>query len=275
MQYLVRQEAGPEYDALGKRLEKIAAVTAPLVTAVTGLPMPESVVIRTMTVHEWKQAHRRSSEHLLRTEALQLGATSRTKARLRRRIQLAVMNRMWPVVLGQSVPLEPGHPELVILPEALKHAGRLDDDPVLHKILGHEMTHLAQDAAGDGTVWTAQDTYFPDLRGIADRDYHFLLEGHAYWADQQITTRLYGTPVCTDKPSPYASARYLKLFNSRLRTQIVEVQRRATDSVARIIATEGLDAFNRVWTTPTLVPLKSETSTPELWRRRFGPHPAG
>ncbi|MEK8146335.1 zinc-dependent metalloprotease [Streptomyces sp. M10(2022)] len=39
--------------------------------------------------------------------------------------------------------------------------------------------------------------------------------------------------------------------------------------MAEIIAMVGLDAFNRVWTTPDLVPLKSETSTPELWLRRF------
>jgi hypothetical protein len=55
-------------------------------------------------------------------------------------------------------------------------SGRLDDIPVLHKLLGHEMTHLAQYAASDGAVWEAQDSYFPAQRGIADRDYPFPVE---------------------------------------------------------------------------------------------------
>ncbi|MFD8897549.1 zinc-dependent metalloprotease [Streptomyces ardesiacus] len=270
MQYIVHQEAGSAYAALGERLERIAAEAAPLVTAVTGLPLPDSIVIRTMTVRDWKRAHRRSSKQRLVTEALQLGAASRTKARMRRRASLVGMRMLWPTMLGQAVAFEPGHPELVIVPEALQHAGRLDDNPVLYKLLGHEMTHLAQDAVSGGAVWAAQDSYFPDLRGTADRDYHFLLEGHAYWADRQITAKTFGEPVSTDEPSPHASARYLKLFTSPLRTPVVDLQRRATDSVAQIIDAEGLDVFNRVWTTPDLVPLKSETSTPELWRRRFG-----
>ncbi|MDQ0810209.1 hypothetical protein QFZ63_001923 [Streptomyces sp. B3I7] len=270
MQYIVRQEAGPDYAALGGRLERIAAETAPLVTAVTGLPLPDSIVIRTMTLPDWKRAHRHSSKQQLVVEALQLGATNRTKAKMHRLARLMGMRMLWPTILGQAVAFEPGRPELVIVPEALRHAGRLDDDPVLYKLLGHEMTHLAQDAASDGAMWAAQDSYFPNLRGTADRDHHFLLEGHAYWADQRITAKTFGEPVSTDEPSPHASARYLKLFTSPLRTPVVELQRRATDSVAQIIDAEGLDAFNRVWTTPALVPLKSETTTPEQWRRRFG-----
>jgi hypothetical protein len=73
-------------------------------------------------------------------------------------------------------------------------SGQLDDISVLHKLLGHEMTHLAQYAASDGAVWAAQDSYFPAQRGIADRDYPFQVEGHAYWADRQITTKLFGHP---------------------------------------------------------------------------------
>ncbi|MFI9755796.1 hypothetical protein [Streptomyces collinus] len=183
MRYIVHQEAGPEYAALGERLERIVAETAPLVTAVTGLPLPDPIVIRTMTLRDWKRAHRRSSKQQLVAEALQLGVASRTKAKMARRVRLMSLRMMWPTMLGQAVAFEPGCPELVIVPEALQHAGRLDDDPVLHKLLGHEATHLAQDAASEGAVWAAQDTYFPDRRGIADRDYHFLLEGHAYWAD--------------------------------------------------------------------------------------------
>ncbi|WP_030745713.1 hypothetical protein [Streptomyces sp. NRRL S-31] len=271
MQYIVHQEAGSVHAALGQRLERIVAETAPLVTAVTGLPLPEPVVIRTMKVRDWRRAHRRSSKQHLVEEALRLGVTSRTEAQVIRRARSIRRRLFWPAMLGESVAFEAGHPEVIILPEALQHAGRLDDGPVLHKLLGHEMTHLAQYAASGGAIWEAQDTYFPDVRGTADRDYGYLVEGHAYWADRQITARLFGEPVSTDVPSPTASARYLKLFNSPLRTRVVERQRRATDNVAEIITGFGLDTFNLVWTRSELVPRTSDTITPEAWKRRFDP----
>lgn len=270
MQCIVHQEAGSAYVALGERLEEIASETAPLVTAVTGLPLPDPIVIRTMTVRDWNAAHRRSSKRRLITEALELGTPFRTKARMRRLARLVGMRLLWPTTAGESVAFEPGHPEVVIVPEALQHAGRLDDDLVLCKVIAHEMTHLAQYAASGGEMWAAQESFFPDRRGTAERHYHFLVEGHAYWADRQITTKLVGEPVSTDEPSPDASDRYLGLFKSPARMSVVELQRRATDSVAQIIDAEGLDAFNQVWLNPDLVPLKSETVTPELWRRRFG-----
>ncbi|MFF4978616.1 zinc-dependent metalloprotease [Streptomyces sp. NPDC001046] len=76
--------------------------------------------------------------------------------------------------------------------------------------------------------------------------------------------------MSTDEASARASDRYLKLHASPMRAKAVEQQRRATDSVARLIDTQGLDTFNRVWTDPTLVPTKAETGTPDLWQRRFG-----
>ncbi|MET8948798.1 hypothetical protein ABZX30_36110, partial [Streptomyces sp. NPDC004542] len=229
-----------------------------------------TIVIHTMTPSDWESAHERSSEQFLAAEAVQLGVTFKMKAKIKRQVRIASMRMLWPAMLGQAVAFEPGHPELVIVPEALQHAGQLNNDPVLHKLLGHEMTHLAQYAASEGAMWAAQDSYFPDHRGIADREYQWLLEGHAYWADRRITSKIFGEPVSTDEPSPDASARYLTLYTSPLRAPIVEMQRRATDSVTQIIDTYGLEGFNRVWTTPDLVPLKAETSAPEIWQKRFG-----
>lgn len=58
--------------------------------------------------------------------------------------------------------------------------------------------------------------------------------------------------MSTVEPSPEASTRYLRLSTSPLRTPHGEMQRRATDSVAQIIDACGLDAVNRIWTTPIL-----------------------
>ncbi|MDQ0904481.1 hypothetical protein QFZ22_000466 [Streptomyces canus] len=268
----VRNEAGPRFDPLAARLDALAVETLPLVEAVTGLPLPDPVVIRTMTVRDWKREHRRSAKRQLHSETVELDVP--LKALRQAGIQSAgrqrFRKRFWPTIGGQAVLFEPGRPELVLLPKALRHGGRLDDTAFLYKALGHEMTHLAQYAASDGAIWAAQDTFYPAQRGIADRDYGFLLEGHAYWADQQITTKILGAPVSTDEASPHSSRRYRKLAASPHRHAAVEQFRRACDTVSQIINSHGLDVFNQVWHRPDLVPTQKETSDDvAAWQARF------
>ncbi|MFE9601474.1 hypothetical protein [Streptomyces hokutonensis] len=269
---VVRNEAGDRFDALAERIEAIAVETLPLVEAVTGLPLPDPVVIRTMTVRNWTREHRRSTKRLLLSETEQLSPSFRDMraAALLRKGRLKTHRKLWPAIGGQAVLFEPGQPELVFLPEALRHGDRLEDTPFLNKALAHEQTHLAQYVASDGAAWAAQDTFYPALRGVAGLAYGLLHEGHAYWADQQITTKIFGEPVTTDEASPHASARFLKVFASPQRLAAGELYRRAVDNVARIINAEGLDAFNAVWTTPDLVPTAGEAADGlATWPARF------
>ncbi len=272
MKCVVHHEAGPEFVELGKELAAIAAKVAPLVEQVTDLTLPDTLVIRTMAVPDWTQAHRRKWKRLLTRELGELRPSSDERAQAAQRLKRHLDRRdeFWPTMLGEAVAFEPGCPELVIVPESLRQAGRLDDGPTLYKICTHEMTHLAQYEASGGTVWTVPETFFPHRRGIQGRDFASLVEGHAYWADQQITSQLFGEPVSTDEPSPYASLRYRALHASPLRMAGVERQRLATDTVAQLIRQEGVNFFNRVWTDFSLVPMATDT-TPDLWRQRFQP----
>ncbi|WP_328980597.1 hypothetical protein [Streptomyces canus] len=247
----VRNEAGPRFDPLGQRLDAPAAETLPLVEAVTRLPRPDPVVIRTMTVRDWMREHRRSEQRRLQAETEELDLPLRVvrHAALQSGGRRKARRRFWPTMGGQAVLFQPQHPELVLVPEALRHGGRLDATAYLYKALGHEVTHLAQYAASDGAIWAAQEPFYPDQRGVADRDFGFLLEGHAYWADQRITAKTLGAPVSTDEASPHATRRYRKLFASPHRHAAVEQFRRASDTVGQIIDSYGLDAVNRSGTT--------------------------
>ncbi|HEY8986638.1 MAG TPA: zinc-dependent metalloprotease [Streptomyces sp.] len=267
MQYIVRQEAGPEYDALGERLQQIAASTAPLVAEVTGLALPESLIIHTVTLQDWQRILRISSKQQLAAEALELGARSRIGAELLRHVRLVAHRRLWRLLSARVVTVAPGHCELIIIPEVLRHCGHLDDGPVLHKIVAHETAHLAQSNGATG-VWAAHNSFFPGQRGIWNRDYHYLVEGHADWADQQITTELFGSPVRVDEVRPNSSARNRK-FKSSLREVARMRQRHAVADITQIVSAHGLSGFNRVWTTPDLVPLRSESKTPDTWPCRF------
>ncbi|MEU0027421.1 hypothetical protein [Streptomyces sp. NPDC006335] len=268
---VVRNEAGPSSDSLVDRLLSIGAESLPVVQAVTGLPLPDPVVIRTMTVDKWLREHQESAKRRLVAETEQLAPSLRERltAKVKHRARTTFLSTFWPTMAAETVLFEPGRPEVVLLPEALEHAGRLDDIPFLYKALGHEMTHLGQYAASDGAVWTAQEAFFPARSGTADRAYEYLLEGHAYWADREITTKILGNPVSTDKPSPEASDRYRKLFAMPMRLKVIEEYRRACDSIARIIDVHGLAALNKIWTNPDLVPRRKETDDLVAWTARL------
>ncbi|MFD5454120.1 hypothetical protein [Streptomyces olivaceus] len=272
MNLVVRREAGSEFGDLGHRLAAICAETAPLVEQVTDLSLPDQMVIRTMTVPDWQQAHRQRTAQRLFAEFEELRPTNdeRHQAGERRKGLLKFQRKFWPTMPAESVEFVPGCPELVILPEALRHAGWLDDNPALYKICAHGLTRLAQYAASSGQVWRVPNTYLPQLRGIQGRDFGALVEGHAYWADQQITSALFGSPVSTDEPSACASVRYRALHASALWMAGVAGQRTATATVAQLIHLEGLGSFNRVWKDLTLAPLVSDT-TVDAWHKRFQP----
>ncbi|MDX3242502.1 zinc-dependent metalloprotease [Streptomyces sp. ME18-1-4] len=249
----------------------MAEQTAPLVEAVTGLALPDTVVIRTMPVRRWRAAHRRRGARLLRAEARELRPPrgSRRAAKVTHAADRTNLRRIWPLIGAQTVAFRPQRPELVILPQALREAGFLDDERVLCKVVGHEMTHLAQHAADDGEMWKRQDTFYPGLRGTADRDYAFLVEGHAYWADRQITTKLLGEPVSTGEISPHATLRYRDLAEPLRRAGDLTSFTAAADAVGEIVAAQGLEAFNRVWRCPELVPTRDEAKEPARWTHRF------
>ncbi|MFJ4836328.1 hypothetical protein ACIP79_41525 [Streptomyces sp. NPDC088747] len=271
MKITVHHEADRTFQSLVPRLEAIAAATVPLVDAITGLALPDEVVIHTMTVDNWLRAHQRRLMEQLAEEVAQLGVPSEVIPPVRHQVMTALgfLQMNWPLMFGEAIDFTEGRPELVILPEALTHAGVLDDDRLLHKLVAHETTHLAQYATSDGEVWAMQGTFFPKLRGIADRAYGALMEGHAYWADREITTKIFGEPVTTDEISPLASDEYRELTKLRDHNPKRAEFAQGTAEVTQIIDTLGLHAFNQVWTRPDLVPLTSEIGAPGFWPRRF------
>lgn len=268
---VVRNEAGRRFDPLADRLKAMADETLPLVESVTGLPLPDPVVIRLMRPRAWCTAHARMRRQLLMAESAELSIRRRDLAGISAALKAGnkERRRTWPLIGALCAALTPGEPEMIVLPQSLREGGVLDNEPFLYKTVAHEATHLAQHAATGGKVWAAQDTLFPHLRGTADRDYQFLLEGHAYWADHQVTTKILGASVPTDGLSPHASSRFRALQDSLRGSGTREFLDRAASSVGDIIAEHGLDTFNQVWASPDLVPTTEEKDDPAAWTARF------
>ncbi|UIX34267.1 zinc-dependent metalloprotease [Streptomyces sp. GQFP] len=252
-------------------MKTIADETLPLVESVTGLPLPDPVVIRLMRPRAWCSAHARMRRQLLMAESAEFSIPWRDLAGISAALKAGnkERRRTWPLIGALCAALTPDEPEMIVLPQSLREGGVLDSESFLFKTVAHEATHLAQYAASEGKMWAAQDTLFPHLRGTADRDYQFLVEGHAHWADHQVTTKILGAPAPTDGLSPHASSRFRALQDSLRGSGTREFLDRATSSVGDIIAEHGLDNFNQVWASPDLVPTTDEKDDPAAWLARF------
>ncbi|MFK0284230.1 hypothetical protein ACIQVL_27740 [Streptomyces sp. NPDC090499] len=269
---VVRNEAGRRYDGLAERFKTIAGETLPLVESVTELSLPPVVTIRLMAPRAVRKAHARRRRRLWRSESFELDASAADM-----RQGLAVIKALtksyrqtWFPTGAQSVLFTPGQPEIAVVPRALWEGGVLNNERFHYTTVAHEATHLAQYAATQGKAWAGMDTLVPHLRGIADRDYGFLLEGHAYWADSQITTKLLGPPQDSTWPSPHASLRFKTLATAWKKSKKGDYREHTAPSVEAIVDAYGLARFNTVWEClPELVPTRAETQTPAEWAHRF------
>lgn len=270
MKTVVVNKSGRRARELAQRLEELAGVAAPLVEAVTDLELPNTVVITTTKVRKWLSDGTRRDARQIRADVRELRPTlvSRLTAKAARHEAYVSCRATWRMFGAQTVMVE-GRPEIVVLPQALQEAGRLTDESVLLKVVAHELTHVAQCHRDNGEGFHMLGTRFSQELGITDLDYSFLYEGHAYWSDAQITSKVLGAPVPIAEISPHATLRYLDLAQSPQRASSVRYVERARDSVAAVIDEHGLDAFNRVWGRRDLVPLRTETSTADAWPQRL------
>lgn len=270
METRIVHQAGIRLGTLPQRIGAVMEQAAPLVEEVTGLRLPDTLVIRTMTWRKWRRAHNRYARRALRAEVHELRppVSSIRRAALEAKATRSLLRTSWVGVSAQVVDFR-GRPEIVVLPQALREAGRLDDDTVLLQVLTHELTHVAQWESDEGTAWCLMNTRFPAERGITGLDYTFLLEGHAYWVDAQVTTKILGAPAPISDINPHGTLRYRDLAESPERAVRLRHFETARDSVATFIGTHGLDRFNEVWKNRELVPLRSETSTADTWMQRL------
>lgn len=280
MPYAVRQNAGSGFDELGRRIEELLPDVLPFVQSVTALPVPDDFTIRLMKVPAWLKLRRRELRQFLVREGKELEPSLQRMAQARRAMkerhrQLAAS---WVMIGAQAVQDKHGRPHLLILPEALTQAGLLASDDFLCKTLGHELTHLAQHEASNGRTFTLQDSFFPDIRRTQNLHWPFLAEGHAIWADQQITTKLLGYEVPLSAISNQASPKYLDALRRVTgREEASQMYRDGARAVGDIVQAHGVETFNRVWSEQDLllVPTFHHAENPSEWLQRFANAGAG
>ncbi|MET7573381.1 zinc-dependent metalloprotease [Streptomyces sp. NPDC005492] len=240
------------------------------VVETTGLPLPPEIRFRLLTPKEWRSAGLQHRERILQRDIadLELPPEKINAMFGALRISSAFTTLVWPLVLGQTIKAADGRTETTIVPRALHHSGLLADEQCLTQMIAHELVHHAQAEARSGVIW---HTFFPTERKISKHGVAVSLEGHASWADQQVTTRLFGRPIDHRQQAP-RSWRY-RLHDSIPGIRRLGPPREAYEQGARLIAhavqTHGTDLVNRAWKDSALLPATEEITAPETWCRRI------
>lgn len=110
---VVRNQAGRRYETLAARLNAIADETLPLVEDITGLPLPDPVVIRLIRPRAWRTSHARRHKRLLSAETIELSVPWTEPA--------PGHGHHHPRTRGDGVP---GHPSSRLLLTSFSHSDR-------------------------------------------------------------------------------------------------------------------------------------------------------
>ncbi|MFM9493688.1 zinc-dependent metalloprotease [Streptomyces galilaeus] len=177
---------------------------------------------------------------------------------------------VWPMMMANTMDLDSsdGRSQTILAPRALHHGGLLADEQCLVQMAAHELVHHAQDEARGGTVLR---TFFPQHRGFTLGGRLAMVEGHAHWVDQQVTTRLFGQPVD-------AHQRARRSWRHRLHSAMPGIRRfgpgrdsyvQGAQLIEHAVAAGGTDLVNRVWKDTSLLPSQEEITDPDAWIRRI------
>lgn len=265
-QYEIRYESGWRYRWVRERVRQVVREVAPVVEHVSGLPLPPQVVIRLVMIPLYGAE---SVAHLQRGVAADLRDFEDVDADALHR-WLATHRRLssvlWAFSRAVTVITAEGQPEVLLPPGGARRAGALGD--VLYETLAHELTHLAQWQSaqrGDGRLFRVRGTGVPAAHGVADLALGEVMEGHASWVQDQVTTKLLGGPPQRGRTS---------WLYRRLRSKVSDhgqVFATGEDFVTHVHdVTGGTAVLDRIWRNPALAPTQQEITNPDAWLTRQG-----
>lgn len=256
-----------KYSSLADQIRSILTAAAPLVEQITGLMLPAitycltdpQACTKAIRTYLTGAADRDAADHQL---------TARDQIQLQRFpiTMSSVAGTCWTLSPPTMVTDSLYRPQTLIIPDALAHQGVLDHSGALHELMIQPLVHAAQIAASKGAV--APPKVWPMENNRPSHPTQLLQFGHASWAAGVVAPAVLGAPI--GNPRLRRSGLYrlhalpeLLNFGRGERTF-----RRAERFVTEAVAGCGVSRFNRVWTTPGLVPTSREFTHPDEWLRR-------
>jgi len=262
----VRDETGHNSE-LAQQIEQILREVAPLVEDVTGLSAPACPIFSLVTPEGLQSAASAWADRVAERDLASEGLSEAEQLEICVLVEASkpMIRLMWPLIMGQTVITDEG-PVSLLCPDGLQHSGVLSDRRFLTQAVVHELAHQPQLENDADLHW---QSFLPGRR--TDMAPVFLMEGHARWADEQVTQRLFGTPVDAD----LAPRSELFTAHANLTTmQMLDGGNQqscgvGSQFIAHVVnAMDGTDTLNRVWKDLGLVPTLEEFRDPDAWLSR-------
>ncbi|MEU8349397.1 hypothetical protein [Streptomyces sp. NPDC048845] len=266
-------DAAPEYDGLAARLEKAMEGVPELVEEVTGLLLPQDPppLLLLAGRERWHRAGEVHDEELVKREAAAMGLSARQADQVKPGVSAhrERANARWITVSGMLLGDRTGRPQLVAIADSLHHTGATDAKLV--KLIAHELTHVAQHHASGGRVIDHANSWIRRRRpqavpSGASLDFHRLTEGHAMWADRQITSLLGYTADDFEGTYTELGRRERVRWADEDHTKWIAAYESGYAFVRHVMEERGRDVVNRIWRDPErLCPTGPEVDAPGIY----------
>ncbi|WP_030570320.1 zinc-dependent metalloprotease [Streptomyces aureocirculatus] len=270
---------------LASQLEGLAKRVFPVLERVTQLPLGE-VTIRLQGTDDFLDRIVSGFHDSVAREADAFGLDTAEIRACRTRLEAREesLRLRWPSVPGCTVDAE-GQPEILINADAVQHAGLHEAHMI--KLLAHEGCRVGQHRGGEGELFRVLATTRPQYYGLLPgAQAAFIADGHALWADQQVTQELIGRVVVPGETSGHETDT-LRQARARYDARIEELEqatpgaaaaahsaltpgeyRAGAQWVGRVMQFTGVALLNWVWAYPCLLPTRAEVACPEQWTVR-------
>nr|WSX75822.1 hypothetical protein OH826_19380 [Streptomyces sp. NBC_00899] len=300
MNVVVRDETG-SHQGIADQITDTLTGALPLIEKVTHLPA-RAAAFRLVTPATWIAQTREDKARAIAREMLGSPPSQQDQ-----QMAEVILNRwwvltrwLWALHTGITLTAADGQPETLIAPKALRHTGVINTRTGLSRFVIHHAVRQAQIRASRGSV-------LPEPAGIRpaawpDRAVDTLAEGHADWAELEVTQALFGasyldkekrrtslsTPLRlaavtarTAAKARWAHLRYglpvparaslrVHVNSLRLHQPVNPLNGAAANFVLQTNHRAVRDTWNRVWTDLFLVPTREEIAAPTVWRKRAG-----
>jgi hypothetical protein len=253
---------------MGVAVSDLADAVLPVVEEVTHLPVGKPPVIRLVTPEAWHEARAAYTERIIMRDVRDFGFPDSAVDVFRRLAEPSRHESLWRLIEGTVVETEDWQPEILLVPDALSEWGVEDDG--LTKIIANTLARVAHHRAGDGNAFLAHTTLFRGARGWPDIATGHALDGHARWADSEVTTRLLGRKIGmrTGRESPDLTT-LMTVVNKDADGETPQaVQEAGAVWAVDVVTLAGVDTLNLAWADPALMPARHEIADPETWVAR-------
>ncbi|MFI6142442.1 hypothetical protein ACIBCC_30150 [Streptomyces griseus] len=263
------------HSELCRQVERILEQVAPLVCKTTELELPSVVNFRLITPEQWQADSEAELSGLVQRFRVKRPRWQGPAIRMVERVSMSQFRKAAPLlggvlVMGATTVGPAEQSTTMLVPEALQHSGILSSPAYLAQLISHELTHHAQNlASSHREVWATKKPAAVLRAGTIKS----LEEGHAYWADQEVTRLLFGeSKDASNIPESATSDAYKQARKDKRITRMGsprDIYKEGLNLVSPAVEAVGAATLNRVWTDLSLVPTRQEVKHPELWAARL------